>query len=175
LDVCSTIMSETSKYRHLTTPYCNGNGVDIASQNDPVVPWAVSLDLPHDEYVTYSSGQAQENAIQWRGDCRDLPFKDGVCDWVYSSHLIEDFLNWKPIIKEWTRVLKMGGLLIILVPDKERWNAAIQKGQNPNCSHKHESYVGELSTYSAGMEVICDKLTDLMPEDYTIIFVARKL
>lgn len=170
-------MSETSKYRRLTTPYCNGNGVDIGSQNDPVVPWAVSLDLPLDKYSKYSSGQAQNNAIQWRGDCRDLPFKDGVCDFVYSSHLLEDFLEWAPILGEWARVLKKGGHLIILVPDKFRWNAAISRGQPPNNSHTHESYAGELSRYVVhlGIEVICDKLTDLTPEDYTIMFVGRKL
>lgn len=170
-------MSETAKYRHLTWPYCVGNGVDIASQNDPVVPWAVSLDLPHDAYATYSSGQAQENAIQWRGDCRDLPFKDGVCDFCYSSHLLEDFLDWNPLIHEWTRVLKRGGYLVILVPDKARWNEAIRRGQNPNCEHRHESYVGELSKWvvPVGYEVICDRLTDLTPEDYTILFVGRKL
>lgn len=170
-------MSETAKYRHLTTPYCVGNGVDIASQNDPVVPWAVSLDLPHDAYATYSSGQAQENAIQWRGDCRDLPFKDEVCDFVYSSHLIEDMLHWSPLLVEWTRVLKKGGYLIILVPDRVRWNEAIRKGQPPNNAHVRESYVGELSIYAPhrGLEVICDKLTDLTSEDYTIMFVGRKL
>lgn len=167
--------SETSKYRHFTTLYCIGNGVDIGSQNDPVVPWAVSLDLPHDEYSTYTSGLAPENSLQWRGDARSLPFKDEVCDFVYSSHLIEDFLEWGPILKEWSRVLKPGGHIIILLPDKERWNVAIRKGQPPNCAHKHESFPGELSTYfTQGFEIICDKLTNIDSNDYNILFIARK-
>jgi SAM-dependent methyltransferase len=170
-------MSETSKYRAFTTGFCKGNGIDIGSQNDPVVPWAISFDLPQKEYTTYSSGQAPENSIQWRGDAISLPFKDAVCDFVYSSHLIEDFYTWYPYLQEWARVLKPGGYLVILVPDKQRWNAAIAKGQNPNCAHRHESRVGELSEHIkslGGFEILEDRLTNLSPEDYTILFVARK-
>jgi hypothetical protein len=49
-------MSETSKYRHLTEPYCrDGAGrpltvLDVASQGDPVVTWAWQLDLPEAEF-----------------------------------------------------------------------------------------------------------------------------
>lgn len=161
----------------MTTKFCLGNGVDIGSQNDPVVPWAISLDLPHDAYATYTSGLAPENSLQWRGDGRDLPFKDGVCDFVYSSHLIEDFLDWEPLLKEWTRVLKPGGYLVILLPDKQLWNEAIAKGQPPNCAHKHESYPGELTAHIhtvGDFHVICDNLTKAHPGDYNILFIAQK-
>jgi SAM-dependent methyltransferase len=172
-------MSETEKHRDQTVQYCTGNGVDIGSQNDPVVPWAISLDLPHDEYAHYTSGKAPENSIQWRGDGRDLPFKDGRLDFVYSSHMLEDFLDWGPILTEWTRVLKQGGRLIIMVPDKLLWNAAIRNGQPPNCAHQHEAYVGEL-TWSVQdlklpLKVLRDELTAKDPADYNILFVAEKL
>ncbi len=50
-DQIANARSETAKYRHLTAEYCFQNdmpavGVDIASQGDPVVPWAIQLDLP---------------------------------------------------------------------------------------------------------------------------------
>lgn len=172
-------MSETAKHRDRTVQYCQGNGIDVGSQNDPVVPWAISLDLPHDEYVVYTSGQAPENSIQWRGDGRDLPFKDGTLDFVYSSHMIEDFLNWEPILREWTRVLKLGGRLIIMLPDKVRWNEAIRNGQPPNCAHKHESFAGELTNhaelYKLPLKILLDELTNQTPQDYNILFVAEKL
>lgn len=170
-------MSETSKYRDLVVPFCQGNGIDIGSGGDPVVPWAISLDLPRAEFLHYHSDQKPDNAIHWGGDCRDLPFKNGVCDFVYSSHVIEDFVEWEPILAEWARVLKPGGYLVIMLPDKKRWNEAIRHGQPPNCAHKHESYAGELSAYintMGGFSIICDKLTDITPEDYNILLVARK-
>lgn len=173
-------MSETSKHRELTVPYCEGNGIDIGSGGDPVVPWAISFDLPRKEFLHYHSDQAPANAIHWGGDAASLPFKDGVCDFVYSSHVIEDFYDWHPYLIEWARVLKSGGHLVIMLPDKVRWNAAILNGQPPNCEHRHESYAGELTEYTApgcplaGFKVISDRLTDKTPEDYNIIFIAQK-
>lgn len=180
--------SETAKYRHLTRHYCwrqypqdplfqePGVGVDIASQGDPVVPWAVQFDLPAEEFAHYNSNHAPQGPIQLRGHADKLPFDSSSLDFVYSSHLLEDFLDWTPILTEWTRVLKPGGHLIILVPDKVRWNEAILKGQPPNCAHTHESHAGELSTYAdgLGLEVIEDRLTDLWEGDYSVLYVAKK-
>lgn len=173
-------MSETGKHRDETVKYCQGNGIDIGSGGDPVVPWAISFDLPRSEFLHYHSNEEPTFAIHWGGDASSLPFRNAVCDFVYSSHVIEDFLDWNPYLTEWARVLKPGGHLIILLPDKFRWNEAIKHGQPPNCAHTHESFPGELSEYVAankplqGFEVICDRFTDKSPTDYNILFVAKK-
>ena len=179
----NTYPSETAKYRHLTTKYCVGNGIDIGSGGDPVVPHAISIDLPDKEYNYYNSNQPPRGIIHYQGYAEKLPFKDNTLDFVYSSHLLEDFLDWDDILAEWLRVLKPGGHLIILVPDKKLWNVAIQKGQPPNCSHKHESYAGELTkivtnnwfNLAATVRVIEDRLTDCWEGDYSILFVGVKL
>lgn len=75
-------MSETDKHRHLAAPYCEGNGIDIGSSGYPIVPWAIQLDLPYGDYLTYNPNRP-DVAIHWRGDCRNLPFKDGVADWLH--------------------------------------------------------------------------------------------
>jgi len=73
-------------------------------------------------------------------------------------------------------VLRPNGYLIVLVPEKELWAAAIAAGQSPNCSHKHEGRVGELSEYAPalGLSVIEDRLTDQFPGDYSILAVFQK-
>jgi SAM-dependent methyltransferase len=167
-------MSETSKYRHLTVTHCGGNGIDIGSGGDPVVPWAISIDLPSEDYHRYNAGTRPENAIHLNCDARILPFKDKTLDFVYSSHLLEDFHDWKPVLQEWGRVLKPGGFIVILVPDRERWRAAVDAGQPPNCAHRHEGSVGELSRYFKGWNVIRDSLTNLSDTDYSILFIATK-
>ena len=170
--------TETAKYRHLTTKYLAGNGVDLGCGGEPVVPWAIAFDLPNTQYLTYHSGLEPSRHIQFGGDARDLPFKDRTLDFVYSSHLLEDFYDWMPVLREWVRVLKPGGHLVILVPDKKLWNEAIERGQPPNCAHTHESRVGELSEFAAamgGLRVIEDRLTDVEPGDYSILFVAERL
>lgn len=169
--------SETEKYLHLTRKYCQGVGVDVGSQGSPVVPWAINFDLPGEEFHKYNSNQPPKGPIQLHGHADKLPFDHNSLDFVYSSHLIEDFQDWWPLLREWVRVLKPGGNLVILVPDKKLWDAAIAAGQPPNCAHKHESFPGELSTYAAelGIEVITDKLTNVFDGDYSILFVGRKI
>jgi len=171
-------MSETAKYRLLTIPYCVGAGVDIASQGDAVVPWAMSFDLPEKEFLKYSSGNPPKGPIHLRGHAHKLPFDSASLDFVYSSHLLEDFEDWLPVLAEWCRCVKVGGKLIILIPDKTLWNEAIANGQPPNNSHKHEGSVGELSKifarYFGHFQVLEDQLTNLYPGDYTIMFVARR-
>lgn len=168
--------SETAKYRHLTAPYCTGCGIDIASQGDPVVPWAMSFDLPENEYLRYSGGRQPPRPIPLRGHADTLPFVNASLDFVYSSHLLEDYLDWWPVLREWVRVLRPGGHLVILVPDRVLWNAAIARGQPPNCAHQHESHAGELSTYAdeLGLTVLQDHLTACYPGDYSVLFVAKR-
>ncbi len=171
--------SETERYRHLTAKYCSGVGVDVASQGVTVVPHAISFDLPEAEFLHYSNGAAPKGPIHLRGHADKLPFESGSLDFLYSSHFLEDVTDWLPILTEWTRCVKIGGNLVILIPDKDLWLAAIMAGQPPNCEHRHEGTVGELSeifaTYFGHFEILKDELTNLVPGDYTIMFVARRL
>lgn len=52
-------------------------------------------------------------------DVRKLPYKDGTIDEIFASHIIEHFNYYeaKEVLKEWKRVLKKGGKLIIETPD----------------------------------------------------------
>lgn len=167
---------ETEKYRHLTSRFCEGAGVDIASQGAPVVPWAISFDLPEPLFFRYSGGRPPRGPIHLRGDAAQLPFDSGSLDFVYSSHLLEDYTDWLPLLREWVRVLRPGGNLIILLPDAELWEAAVRAGQPPNTAHRHEARVGELSGYAAelGLDVVEDRRTLCYPGDYSILFVGRR-
>ena len=178
-------MSETSRYRNLTTKYCYradsqpGCGIDIASQGDPVVSWAWQLDLPHDQFAHYNSNYPPRGPIQLRADgTHHAGSEPNSLDFVYSSHLLEDNLeeDWDRIFSLWSSMLKPGGYLIILVPERNLWAAAIAAGQSPNCSHKFEPLVGDMSRHAQaiGLEVIEERLTNCHPGDYTILGVFRK-
>lgn len=167
-------MSETAKHRKMAQPYCEGNGTDLGSSGDPIVPWAIQVDLPLHKYLEYNATRP-DVPIHWRGSVLDLPFKDGVLSWVHSSHVLEDFEDWRSVLKEWDRVLMIGGFLIIAVPDHERFRAAVARGQGDNLGHKHESHVGELSSYlSASYHVFHDNFVSDNPQEYSIVFIGRK-
>ena len=124
--------SETAKYRHLTKKYCAGSRAWTSpARGTRLSRWAISFDLPVEEFNVYCSNTPPKGVIHLRGHADSLPFETGTLDFVYSSHLLEDYLNWDPVLYEWARVIKPGGHLIILVPDKDRWAAALAKGQSP--------------------------------------------
>jgi predicted SAM-dependent methyltransferase len=59
--------------------------------------------------------------VDFVGDCRDLSqFADGSIETIYASHVLEHVPYQKELLKtlrEWFRVLKLGGTVMISVPD----------------------------------------------------------
>lgn len=166
-------ISETSRFRDKVVQYCQGNGIDCGSGGDPVVPTAIQIDLP---VINYGQGpMVDKYPVQLKGDATRLYwFKDGTLDYVFSSHLLEDFADWVPVLSEWIRVIRSGGYLVILMPEKNRWEAALRRGQPPNLAHKHEAQMGELPRVCAslGVDTIMEELAP--DPDYNLTFVGRK-
>jgi len=56
---------------------------------------------------------------QIKSDVKNLPFEDESGDYIYASHIIEhfDFYEAFAVLKEWKRVLKTGGTLVLETPD----------------------------------------------------------
>lgn len=166
--------SETSKHRNLVNGYCAGNGLDLGSAGDPIVPSAIQVERP-DHYCPYFDDKQPPQLL---GDAANLIwFKDGVLEYVYSSHLIEDFSEeeQKKVIREWCRVIKPGGHLVILAPERWRWAEALKAGQPPNLAHKHEPEIGQFTKVInelGGWEVLEDRFCDAT--DYSMFFVARR-
>ena len=63
---------------------------------------------------------ADVNALMW-----NLPYKDGEVDVIYCDNALEHVSKFDvvPTLREWKRVLKIGGKLEIIVPDLE-WACA---------------------------------------------------
>jgi SAM-dependent methyltransferase len=128
--------SETSKCRAHLSPYCVGYGVDLGFGGDPITETAIRVDYPS----PYSDvGQLP---VQLGGDATRLYwFADGVLDYVYSSHLLEDFEDTKSALAEWLRVLKPRGRLILFCPDQRVFEDHCKKTSQPlNPCHKHADF-----------------------------------
>ena len=130
--------SETSKHRDKLAPFCLGYGIDVGFGGDPIIESAVRMDF---ETPYACTGAA---SVQLGGDCRNLKwFRDDVLDYVYSSHVLEDFSEREAadILREWTRVLKNGGRLILLLPDQQRYLAHCrEKNEVPNSHHAIDNF-----------------------------------
>src|SRR6266436_6527675 len=79
------------------------------------------------------------------GKADDLSlFSDESMDAVFSSHCLEDFDRDKvpAVLAEWTRVLKMGGHMVLYVPSANLYPKCGEPGANP--AHKWDIYPGDI-------------------------------
>ena len=154
--------------------YCVGRGLDIGYGGDCICENAWSFDQP----TPYTNVGSDRQML--RGDCRVLYFIcDGALDFIYSSHLIEDFIYAAQIsiIKEWGRCLAPGGVLVLNAPDQRRFLAhCAATGQGTNDNHKEADYsmrnfIDRVLVFSGDWEIIHQD-GDVKP--YSWHLVARK-
>jgi SAM-dependent methyltransferase len=128
--------SETSKCRDRLAPYCVGYGLDLGFGGDPITPSAIRVDMPTPYAYTGDFG------VQLGGKAEDLYwFRDGVLDFIYSSHLLEDYVDTEVVLREWLRVLRPGGRLVIFCPDEQVYRRhCAATGQPYNTCHVHADF-----------------------------------
>lgn len=101
---------ESAKIAHLVVPYTRGMCLDVGCGDEKVWPGLIGID----------SGR------QWgyRPDAVDIPARgedlgflaDQSVDGVFSSHFLEHTDDWKAVLKEWFRVVRIGGYLTLYWP-----------------------------------------------------------
>jgi ubiquinone/menaquinone biosynthesis C-methylase UbiE len=146
--------------------------VDLGFGGDPIVRHAIRVDMPEPYAFTGN------DPVQLGGPAERLHwFADDVLDFVYSSHLLEDYLDTEAVLREWLRVLKPGGRLIIFCPDEQIYRKHCDAtGQVYNTHHVHTDFslefVKAVLTRLGGTRIIHQ--TPLVDE-YSWELVAEKL
>ena len=164
---------ETSRCRERLKEFCVGYGIDVGYGGDPIVPGAITIDLPQ----PYT--KVGDASLNLGGDARDLRwFADNSLNFVYSSHLLEDFEahETKVVLLEWLRVLTVGGYLILYLPDEQKYRKHCKAtGQDYNCAHKIENfsldYIKSVLEEIPGIEIVHENPAC---EDYSFEVVIRK-
>lgn len=77
-----------------------------------------NLDKENIDGQIKAHGFVQKTDIVANGD--DLPFKDNTIDFIFSSHVLEHFFDPIKALKEWYRVIKKDGYIVMTIPHKER-------------------------------------------------------
>ena len=164
--------SETSKCRQRLTKYCQGCGLDVGYGGDPILPSAITVDW------LVPAAQVGNHPLNLGGDAMSLYwFNDDVLDYVFSSHCLEDFKDTESVLREWIRVVKPGGYLVLFLPDEQVYRKhCATTGQPYNCAHKIDdfslSYVKHILLNEIGnVEIVHENpLVDV----YSFELVARK-
>ena len=130
---------ESSKIASIVLPYLRGKALDLGCGNAPVWPRVIAVD----------NGAVFGDATAGvRGDIEDLSlFADASCDAVFSSHALEDFPAEKipGVLREWSRILKVGGYLCLYVPSANLYPKMGEPGANP--AHKVDIYAGDIQRW----------------------------
>lgn len=133
-------MSETATCRERLAAYCVGNGLDLGFGGDPIVRSAICIDRA--ETDSARSHHERPSPTHIVGDIWHLRwFVDGSLDYVYSSHALEDAKDTRAVLKEWLRVIRPGGYLVLFLPDQKTYEAHCrQHGNAPNAAHIHADF-----------------------------------
>lgn len=106
--------------RAIVTQYSKkpgGFGLEIGVGARTIAP--VSRTLLADGYESHGHDRS---IAQTYFPAAEIPFADASFDFLLSEHTLEHIGNALRALKEWIRVLKPGGHLILFLPHKERTN-----------------------------------------------------
>lgn len=130
-DIKTSCGRESDKIAHLVVPYLQGKGLDVGC--GPAKVWHRCIGV--DSLKDYNGQRPPSVDIVCDAEKLEL-FKDASLDYVYSSHFLEHTVDYKSVLKEWWRVIKSGGYLVLYLPHKKFYPNIGQEGGNPD--HKHD-------------------------------------
>jgi len=166
--------SETDKARPYLVKYAIGNGIDVGAGGDPIVPEAITIDKRRENL---NCGNHPINLV---GNGAHLYwFANESLDYVYSSHLLEDFPpnQTELVLMDWLRVLRIGGLLILNCPVEQIYRKHCEDtGQPYNPAHQTLEMSG---TYILNilLKISCYEIVYFEPliNIYSFYLVVRKI
>lgn len=130
--------------------YCKGEGLDIGFGGDLLV----------------------ENCSVWDIDNGDAQFLKGIddeeFDFVYSSHCLEHMYDVRIALKNWWRVVKNGGYMIIAIPHRDLYEKKRELPSRFNADHKHMFLIGK-EEYPDTLDIIKEIKESIT--DYDIKYV----
>ena len=118
---------ETKKCQYRVIPFIHGNWLDLGPGNCKVAPSCIGIGLG-DRAADIHLDLSHPHALGM--------FASNYFDGVYSSHMLEDVIDTVGVLKQWWRVIKPGGYLILYGPHKDLYPRMGQPGAN--IQHKRD-------------------------------------
>lgn len=109
--------------------------LDLGCGGKKLHPGMVGVDIRRNGQVGVGANFNKPSATDVEADVLDLPFDDGSIDGILAKHLFEHIADGIKALREWKRVLKDFGTLVILCPD-HRYCEAISV--DPSHLHGYE-------------------------------------
>lgn len=160
--------NESKKIVWEVAPYLRGRGLDLGAGDFKVLPHVISVDnMSHTQY----GFQMRPDVLS---DVSKLDmFATQSMDFVYSSHTLEHVVDYKAALREWWRVLKVHGHLVLYLPHRDLYPHVGTQYANPD--HKHDF---DNETVIASVPEGWDLLENQVRNDgdeYSMLLVFKKL
>lgn len=150
---CSKSIARRLADVNFTSRYFVGKGIDIGGKPDP-------LSLYQELFCQ------MEHVRTWDWEDGDAQFLESVrdesVDFIHSSHCLEHLMDPHEGLKNWLRVVKSGGHLIITIPDEDMY----EQGQFPstfNRDHKWTFTVWKPESWSKKSINVFELISSLGP------------
>jgi ADP-heptose:LPS heptosyltransferase len=124
--------NESGKIKWELVEYTRGRVLDVGCGNHKPFAHFIGVDNNKDASLF---GILCKPDLCMDADNLDL-IADASMDAVYSSHTLEHMDNPKAVLKEWWRVIKPGGFLILYLPHRDFYPNIGKPGANKD--HKHD-------------------------------------
>jgi len=135
-------------------PYTRGKGLDLGSG----VYKAFNHFIGVDSGKQYGGSRVAD--INCLCDELDLFATDSL-DFVFSSHLLEHLIDPGKALREWMRVIKPGGYLVLYLPDEKLYPKVGEEGANPDHkSNLSQKKVIRLMEDVGGWDLVENELRD---------------
>jgi predicted SAM-dependent methyltransferase len=165
--------NESAKIRFEILPYVRGRGVDLGCG-----PWKVYPHLVGVDSQAYAGGAGANVCL----DVTKLDlFGDETMDCVYSSHTLEDQIDTIGTLREWWRLVKVDGYLILYLPNNEDdvANGGYPKIGEPGANPAHKWNITYDLVVDAMKQVGSWDLIDYQKRsggnEYSLLFIFKKL
>lgn len=153
-------MKECSKsiQRRIADPnflcrYFSGVGIDIGGKPDPLILYKELFPL-------------MESVKTWDWEDGDAQFLNGVVDcsvdFVHSSHCLEHLVDPAEGLRNWFRVVREGGYLVITVPDEDLYEQGVFPSTF-NRDHKWTFTIFKTKSWSSRSLNVLDLMRGLGP------------
>ena len=179
--------NETGKIHDRVAPFVSGRGLDLGCG-----PWKLKVPKTGSEdFCLGVDGGYPGNAVTADVVCdvtKLTLFADESWDYIYSSHTLEDMPYPEAVLREWWRLIKPGGNLILYLPlakqvaktlGREDWEKFYpDKGtEGANIHHQHDYSPEEIISYVSGCGPVEVLLNEIRGEndEYSFLLVFNKL
>lgn len=165
--------NESGKIKWEIVPYTRGKGLDLGCGMQKLYPHWIGVDSNKDEALF---GHPAKPDIKVDTAERLEMFASNSMDFCFSSHLLEHIEPERVTgaLKEWMRLIKNKGYLVLYLPDEDEYPKVGTEGCNPD--HKWNVNYEKVIQYmrAAGFWDLIRFEKRNQDREYSLLFVFRK-